>query len=156
MKEKPQYERAAIKAVQRLKSGGFEDPRQAWDSATWEETDSVSSADKGCPRGAFLGLCEAGRVKGVPSGNHYKSGEKRNKDHTLKALELLEEEYQPPKTPEKAKLWRATGVDVPHNGQLDVLYGLWKDDLIVTERGKREWPDTPEERKEYLEKLGIR
>lgn len=156
LKEKPQYERAAVKAVQLLKSGDFEGPRRAWDSAIWGETDSGNSADKGCPRGAFLGLCEAGRVKGVPSGDYCRSGKKRNKNHTLKVLELLEEKYHGQELPEKTKLWSEAVENVPHNGQLDVLYGLWKEELIVTRKEKRKWPDTPEKRKEYLEKLGTR
>jgi hypothetical protein len=47
----------------------------------------VSAQKKGCPRGAFLGLCEEGLVKGIPAGNYTTS--KDNKAYAVRAAELL-------------------------------------------------------------------
>jgi len=39
---------------------------------------------KGCPRGAFLELCEAGMIKGIASGKYTRS--KRNKEYAIDAV----------------------------------------------------------------------
>jgi hypothetical protein len=81
---------------------------------------------KGAPKGAFLGLCEAGLVKdiapdGIPSAN-------RNGTFAVKALELLKAGTHRTVT----SLWTevAAGEDLEHSAQMDVVLALWKNGLL--------------------------
>jgi hypothetical protein len=103
------------------------DPLTAWRQAARAIfPHSPSSQIKGCPRDAFLGLCEDGLVKGVPRGSYTKS--RLNKSYALQALGLLRSE------PDVAKddLWH--GVQgysgQAHNGQMDVVLTLWRSGLL--------------------------
>jgi hypothetical protein len=89
---------------------------------------SQSARKKGCPRGAFLGLCEEGLVKGIPAG-HY-TASRDNKDYAVRAAGLLTEGKQNWST---SSLWRAVADDPEkaHNGQIDIVLALWNNDLIV-------------------------
>jgi hypothetical protein len=80
------------------------------------------------PRGAFLGLCEEGLVKGIPAGKYAAS--KDNKAYAVEAVALLTEDARKWSTGE---LWRAVSNDPvkAHNSQMDVVMALWKNDLIV-------------------------
>ena len=78
-----QFGRAAVRAVKLITEREVESPRKAWASATAE-----IDYDKGCPKDAFLGLCEAGLVKGVPKGNYTRS--RKNKEYAIKAVRILE------------------------------------------------------------------
>jgi hypothetical protein len=104
-------------------------PATRWENAmaTLYPT-SPSARKKGCPRGAFLGLCEEGLVKGIPAG-HYTSS-KDNKDYAVRAAALLTEGKQSWST---TSLWQAVTNDPSktHNSQMDVVLALWKNDLIV-------------------------
>jgi hypothetical protein len=115
-------------ATLRLRSAGI-DPVAAWNSAmdTLYPT-SHAARKKGCPRGAFLGLCEGGLVKGIPAGRYTSS--KDNKDYAVRAAALLIEGKQDWST---SALWRAVTDDPEkvHNGQMDVVLALWNNDLIV-------------------------
>jgi len=89
---------------------------------------STSARKKGCPRGAFLGLCEDGLVKGIPAGQY--TAAKDNKACAVRAAELLSEGTQRLSISE---LWRAVTDDPEkaHNSQMDVVLALWKNGLIV-------------------------
>ncbi len=89
---------------------------------------SPTSQRKSSPRGAFLGLCEEGLVKGIPPG-HY-AATKENKDYATRAVALLVEGTQHWST---SSLWRAVTNDSEkaHTSQMDVVMALWKNDLIV-------------------------
>ena len=59
------YGKAAIEAIKLLASDSCHDPKDAWDKSTEEIFGrGTASQSKGCPRGAFLGLCEQGLIKG--------------------------------------------------------------------------------------------
>jgi hypothetical protein len=83
---------------------------------------------KGCPRGAFLGLCEEGLVKGIPAG-HY-GASRDNKAYALRAAELLTAGAQ---NWSRSALWQAVTDDPEktHNSQMDIVLALWKNGLIV-------------------------
>ena len=105
------------------------DPVIRWGSAMERlYPTSPTARKKGSPRGAFLGLCEEGLVKGIPAG-HYKAS-KDDKGYAVRAAELLREGKQSWST---SSLWRAV-TDHPektHNSQMDVVLALWKNDLLV-------------------------
>lgn len=89
---------------------------------------SPAARKKGSPRGAYLGLCEEGLVKGIPAG-HYKAS-RDNKAYAVRAVALLTEGTQHRST---SALWRAVtnGAEKAHNSQMDIVLALWNNDLIV-------------------------
>ena len=63
---------------------------EAWKvAAKFVFPQSVASQEKGCPRSAFLGLCAAGIVRGVPAGDYGKSGTGPNAQYALAAAEIV-------------------------------------------------------------------
>lgn len=91
---------------------------------------SPTARRKGCPRGAYLGLCEEGLVKGVLPGRYTAS--KDNKYYAVRAAALMLEGKQNWST---NLLWRAVTNDPEktHYSQMDVVLALWKNGLIVRE-----------------------
>jgi len=126
-----QFGFAAIKAVRLIQSGKIKSPQEAWYLATQDVIKSPSSRYKGCPRDAFLGLCEEGLIKGVTPGYYTKS--KKNKLYAVTAVEILKE--TPELAENKEALWLAVlnKLSEPyknHNNQMDVVVSLWKNNLI--------------------------
>ena len=122
------YGEAALLAARGNSAAGV-DPVVRWESAMQKlYPTSPVARKKGCPRGAFLGLCEEGLVKGIPAGRYTAS--KDNKGYAVRAAELLIEGKQDWST---SSLWRAVTDDPEktHNSQMDVVMALWKNDLIV-------------------------
>jgi hypothetical protein len=122
------YGMAAIKAVRMLNNEYIGDyPKKVWDIATAELFgEGSSSQNKGCPRSAFLGLCEEGLVKGVPRGQYTRS--KKNKEYAIKAVNYLQKNPNIVISPES--LWKMIGPEKQHNNQMDVVVGLWDMELI--------------------------
>ena len=105
-------------------------PKDRWESAMESLYPSSPTArKKGSPRGATLGLCEEGMVKGIPSGKYAASRD--NKSYAVRAAELLIEDKQKWSVNE---LWRTVSDDPEkaHNSQIDVVMALWKNGLIVS------------------------
>ena len=103
-------------------------PAARWDQATSRLYPTSPSAQrKGGPRFAFLSLCEAGLVKGIPAGQYAPSN--KNKAYALRAVSLLNAGTHKTVT----SLWAEVidGEDIAHNSQMDVVLALWKNDLIV-------------------------
>jgi hypothetical protein len=104
-------------------------PADRWESAMEKlYPTSLAARKKGCPRGAFLGLCEEGLVKGIPAG-HYTTS-KDNKAYAVRAAQLLREGTKGWST---SSLWREVTDDPAktHNSQMDVVMALWKNGLII-------------------------
>lgn len=122
------YAQVAINTVNFTnKNGG--NPMLIWlKEADYIFGEHKSSAMKGCPRAAFLGLCEAGLVKGIPCGNYTKS--KKNKEYAIEAVEILKENSADNLT--SKELWsRITHNEKTHNSQMDIVYELFKRGYIV-------------------------
>jgi hypothetical protein len=122
------YGEAAILAARQGASGGI-NPEAQWESAMEKlYPTSPTARRKGGPRGAFLGLCEEGLVKGIPAG-HY-SATRDHKNYAVRAVALLTDATQ---SLSVSALWRAVTQDPekPHGGQMDIVMALWKNDLIV-------------------------
>jgi hypothetical protein len=123
------YGEAALMAARQRSSTGI-DPVARWDIAIQSlYSTSPAARKKASPRGAFLGLCEEGLVKGIPAGNYSSSAD--NKTYAVRAAALLIEGKQ---TWSTSALWRAVETDPEkmHNGQMDIVMALWKNDLIVS------------------------
>ena len=82
---------------------------------------------KTAPRGAFLGLCDKGMVKGVAAGEG--GGSDKHGVYAVQAVELLRAGTHRTVT----ALWTAVteGDESAHNAQMDVVLALWKNGLIV-------------------------
>lgn len=122
------YGEAALLATQQGQSGEI-NPKARWEIAVAKlYPTSPTSQKKGCPRGAFLGLCEEGLVKGIPAGRYTASRD--NKAYAVRAVELLSEGTQHWST---SALWRAVtdGAEKRHNSQMDIVLALWNNHLII-------------------------
>jgi hypothetical protein len=118
------YGDVALAAVARLGSDLAASPQEAWDAAAGMMFGVGSpSQRKGCPRAAFLGLCDEGLVRGVARGEGSRNG--KNAGYALKAVNLLRAD------PSLASGQRALWAEVvgpehkAHNGQMDVVLSLW-------------------------------
>jgi len=125
------YNQAAIKAVELMHKDLCHSPIEAWKIATAEVFgEGTWGAKKGCPKNAFLGLCEEGYIKGISSGVYNSRRDSKNKRYVVKAASIIKE--QPDFLNNKKELWNQVteGNRISHNYQLDVLEALWKRDYI--------------------------
>jgi hypothetical protein len=123
------YGKAAVIAVELVKSGKIKKPDDAWEIATSKVFGKgTPSQCKGCPKGAFLGLCEERKIKDIPSGRYTKS--KKNKNYAIKAVNILQADSN--LCNNEQILWNkvVSGEHKQHNQQMDVVTTLWKNDLI--------------------------
>jgi hypothetical protein len=121
------YGEAALIAARMDTYGKAITPQQRWLEATKKLYPTSPSAQrKGGPRFAFLSLCEAGLVKGIPAGQYAPSN--KDKAYALRAVALLNAGTNKTVT----TLWAEVtdGEDVHHTSQMDVVLALWKNDLI--------------------------
>ncbi len=125
------YGKAALEAAKLVNRENI-NPREAWEEAVEKEfLHSVSCQEKGCPKGAFLGLCENGMVKNIPSGKYTKS--KENKRYAINAVKILGDNKNKRFTP--GELWIAVlklgGINKKaHNSQMNVVLALWNNGEI--------------------------
>jgi hypothetical protein len=122
------YGEAALIAARMETHGKAVTPQSRWQEATQKLYPTSPSAQrKGGPRCAFLSLCEAGLVKGIPSGQY--ASPNKDKAYALRAVALLNAGTHKTVT----TLWAEVtdGESLPHNSQMDVVLALWKNDLIV-------------------------
>ena len=85
------YGEAAVRAIHIFTTGAVRSPKDAWSRATSDIFGAgTSSQKKGCPQNAFLGLCEEGIVRGIPSGQYTRS--QKNKKYDLDALAILRQD----------------------------------------------------------------
>ena len=126
-----QYGDAAVVAIQCYLLGKTRTLREAWTFGISRQTDSDSSSKKGCPKDAFLGLCEAGVIKGIPPGKYGGHRHNLNGRYAVDAYEILQSE--PKLANDKRALW--SRIPEPRakneNGQLDVVLALFNNSLFV-------------------------
>lgn len=123
------YGEAAVKATQLMHQHKASSPPDAWRMVMKAIFPSQqASQSKGCPRGTYLGLCEAGIVKGVRPGNYSRA--RLNKQYALEAVRILS--ANPALKSEPAELWALVmnGQEKVENSQMDVVIGLWEQGLV--------------------------
>jgi hypothetical protein len=144
------YGRAAVDAVSLLLANENMPPREAWDEAiqvirgeclkkprvvslrdVFRKPKSKigterSSKDDGCPKCAFLGLCQDGMINGVKPGKYTRSV--KNKKYAIKAVKLLRKDDK--LRHDSIALWRKVTREQSHDGQMHVVTALWNEDLI--------------------------
>ena len=122
------FGQTAVLAVDLLRQELPCSPRDAWNKAVFNFSQSNSSRDKGCPRDTFLGICGSGEIIGIPSGNYSRS--KKNKFYGTEAIKFLRAESRLEN--DKIALWKKVvgGKNIAQNGQMDVVISLWKANYI--------------------------
>jgi hypothetical protein len=123
------YGDAALRTIEIIKESVVNDPMIAWNQATTEIFGKGTSGQmKGCPKNAFIGLCEAGLVKGV---RFDRNSQSKNKGYAINAIHLLKED--PSLVNDTNKLWNKVlkGETKVHNAQMDVVIALWKNNYII-------------------------
>jgi hypothetical protein len=122
------YGQATLNAIKLIENKQAFTPTDAWSIATIEIFGKGTEAQKkGCPKGAFIGLCEAGLVRGIPQGKYaVRSSSQKNKGYAIRSVELLK--VNPALVDNKNALWKAVmnGEVKQHNSQMDVVVALWE------------------------------
>ena len=86
-KETQMYSDVVLMAVGVIEQGiGPKEAYQAVVEHFWPLRASMQ--DKPCPRGAFLGLCEEGYVKGARRDLYLRNGKKKSKSYAVDAVKL--------------------------------------------------------------------
>jgi hypothetical protein len=122
------YGEAAIRATEYVTSGVVPCPRAGWDRAIAELSKSDSCRKKACPRNAFLGLCEAGRIVGVNAGKYGAPDPNENGQYALDAHQILKS--TPNLSKNKKALWAEAAPPIKENQQMDVVIALWNKKLL--------------------------
>ncbi len=126
------YGEAALIAVRMQTFGKPLSAAERWMAAVRQvyPTTPIGQKKSG-PRNAFVGVCEAGLVKGVASGaaEPGTSAAARNKAYAVHAVELLRAGTHTT----VSQLWSAVSDDAAgeHASQMDVVLALWKNGLIL-------------------------
>ena len=124
------YGETAILAVELVESGEAADPDDGWERAARQIFPaSQSLRDKGCPKGAFIGLCREGLVKGVDAGTYGRPS--KNGKYAQDAARVLSENRFLCSQPNL--LWKkVAGPSKTENHQMDVVIALWQAGRIRT------------------------
>ena len=122
------YAQVAINTVKEINTNGGS-PSEVWkEKANLIFGCGTSAAKKGCPKGAFLGLCESGYIKGVARGNYTNSI--KNKKYAIKAVAILREKPDMANSPKD--LWnKVIDEEKKSNSQMEVVCELFKVGMIV-------------------------
>ena len=124
------YGKCAVNAVKIFVLKKIITPNEAWElSSVAEFGKGSSSQKKGCPRDAFLGLCENGNIKGIPVGKYTKS--KKNKSYALGAVQFLKKHPKLVWNPLVIWNYVTSKHSIVHNQQMDVVIDLFKNGLLV-------------------------
>lgn len=122
------YGKVAVLAAESIRAGLVTSPADAWADPVRKIFPASSALqNKGCPKGAFLGLCNRGMIEGVPTGEYSKQS--KNGEYAVAAVEILRVNRFLASQPDL--LWKkAAGGSKTEDGQMAVVTGLWKAGLI--------------------------
>lgn len=85
------YNKYGLTAIITAQTGS--DPIDSWVNSVAIYFNSESSRKKGCPKNSFLGLCEAGLVKGIKTDSYFKSKKPNvNKKYAITDVKNLKED----------------------------------------------------------------
>ncbi|WP_179038531.1 DUF6979 family protein [Limnobaculum xujianqingii] len=120
--EDTRYGEIAINALNLIHKNKYT-PEKAWDNA-------VKGYEKGCPKSAFLGLCNQGYILNVV--NNKKEEITDNGRYAITAADIIF--LYPNTTYTASKLWKAVGEKTArpetHNGQMHVVLALKERDYL--------------------------
>ncbi|HEV2735841.1 MAG TPA: hypothetical protein VGV85_13425 [Longimicrobiaceae bacterium] len=130
------YGDTAVRAAGLLQNG-YKSAEEAWRAVAAEMfPDAPEARRKGCPKQAFLGLCQAGLIRGVAATACVNTDPSLNRDYAEVAVRLLAADPSLGHAG-KAELWRRVMEEVRadpekrHNQQMDVVLTLWNEQLIT-------------------------
>lgn len=125
------YAKIAIEVAEELESMEKEKQEEInlgdlWKEKCKENEFKEASIKKGCPRLAFIGLCENNLIKDIEVKNSYK--ESLNRNYAVEAVKVLKNDKRNYTSKE---LWEEIGnKDKKHNSQMDVVLALWEKGMI--------------------------
>lgn len=128
------YGLTAVESVELCLSDIAISPSEAWERMSIKNFgEGTSSQKKGCPRGAFLGLCQEGYIKGISK--RVCTSSNKNKQYAIEAVNTLKQSSA--LANDIMGLWRIilNGKSIKHNSQMDVVVSLWKRGLINENSG---------------------
>ena len=118
------------KKAYRLVTGYGRPPQDAWGAALSEHytaAEQLRNAIKHtCPKGAFLGLCQNGFLRGIAPGHYTNSVRSRHYAHA--AVVYLRAD--PSLATNKSRLKTLVYKGRSPNGELDVVLAFWAEGLI--------------------------
>lgn len=126
------YKKVAINAAKVAKDYQIS-PVKTWKFFAENEYEySPTSQEKPCPKNTFLGLCQEGKLKGIPAEDYTAS--KNNRHYGLTAITILKNSSG--KIYTASELWKEVMMhETDHNkranSQMEVVLGLWEEGLII-------------------------
>jgi hypothetical protein len=130
------YGDTAVEAAVLLRNG-YRSAEDAWRAVAAEMfADAPHGRAKTCPREAFLGLCQAGLIRGVSGSPSLQTGSSLNRAYAQVAVRFLAADPGLGRAG-KAELWQRVMKEVGgdpekrHNQQMDVVLTLWNNRLIA-------------------------
>ena len=123
------FGKTAVDAVKLLRKDIKYTSLEAWQKAIVFNTSSEESRKKGCPRSAFIGLCDEGYILGILA-TKIKKRSKNSIYSTEAAKYLLENNLKEITIKE---LWQKIEEPKPinENGQMQLVIALWQNKLIA-------------------------
>lgn len=125
------YSKIAIEVAEELKNMKKEEQKKIdlgdlWKEKCKENEFKEASIKKGCPRLAFIGLCENNLIKDIEVKNSNK--ESLNKNYVVEAVKVLKNDKRNYTSKE---LWEEIGnKDKKHNSQMNIVLALWEKGMI--------------------------
>lgn len=125
------YAKVAIEVAEELQSMKKEEQKKInlgdlWKEKCKENEFKEASIKKGCPRLAFIGLCENNLIKDIEIKNSNK--ESLNKNYAVEAVKVLKNNKRDYTSKE---LWEEIGnKDKKHNSQMNIVLALWEKGMI--------------------------
>jgi hypothetical protein len=135
------FGQAAVCAVALCNGDARMDARDAWNKAVGAQfADKPPKTIHGyqvkrCPKEAFLGLCEAGQVEGIPVMPYIGKTDSLSKQYAVDALDFLrknQQKFSSMDVESLAQSLRDKGFvkDKQYNDQMHVVAGLWTANLL--------------------------
>lgn len=134
-----QFGDVAVRAARLLQGNPHYSAKQVWFAEINNMNLAPSTKAKGCPRYAFIGLCEYGCIAGVPA-TKTPPPTGLNALYALEGLSILNNRIglgadRNMMVPSRISLWRdvlhnLAITDKSHNSQMDVVIELWINGLI--------------------------
>lgn len=112
------YTEAALIVVRQCNGMTAPDVKSAWTRTIRE----LNAYDEDCPRNTFIGLCEEGMVRGIPSGCYGLRRDNKNKGYAVAAANLVLSGHEL----DHKTLWQkvTTGTLQPHD-QVNIVIALY-------------------------------
>ncbi len=120
------YAKAAITTAKRCQGSAKPNIKAEWLKVIQE----LKAYDEGCPRCAFIGLCEEGMVVGIPRDNYGLQAGNKNKHYAVAAARLILDGHYPD---QKAIWHKVTDKRIQPHEQVGIVIALHVNGLLCKE-----------------------